>query len=401
MTTMTVQDALAKGLEHHRANRLDEAKNAYVAVLKAVPDHPDALYLLGQILFTWEHYAGAENAAASAAAVRPDHPALRVNLGAAREGAGNLPAAAAALRQAVALDPANAAALTLLAPLVKGAGRFDEAARLYRRLADLTDNNDHAIARDNSRLCAALADGSTRRGPAAPPVTVVIPCYNYGRYVAEAVDSALAQTYPHLDVIVVDGGSDEDTLAVLRDLRRERTRILLRQGRHLVGDNRNFGISQTASRYVCCLDADDMLEPSYIEKAVFFLERCGYDIVSSQFHGFGARISRPRWPLARQPSLQNLLTFNQVVTSAVFRRDGWERAGGFHDFGLGADYIYEDWCLWVRMMAQGARALNMDERLFCYRAHDAPRITGQQGLKTLDEQRLVIHAFNRDVLPPA
>lgn len=399
MTVLTIPEALAHGLEHHRAGRLDQAKNAYVAILRVVPNHVDALNLLGQILFGWEHYREAAAAAEAAIAVRPDEPSLRVHLAAAREGLGDLAGAEAALVHALALAPHTAPALTLLAPLRKAQARLAEAARLYGRLATLAEGTpDGAVARDNQRLCGALADGSTRRGDGLPAVTIVIPCYNYGRYVTEAVDSALAQTYPTLDVIVVDGGSDEETRAVLRSLHRDRLRIIQREGRHLVGSNRNLGIASTGSRYVCCLDADDALEPTYIEKAVFFLERCGYDIVSSQFHGFGARVSRPRWPLSRQPTLDQLLTFNQVLTAAVFRRDNWERAGGFHDFGLGADYVYEDWNMWVRQAAQGARILTMDERLFRYRAHAQPRITTQKGLKSLDEQRTIIHAFNRDVL---
>jgi len=400
MSNMTVEQALAIGLEHHRAGRLDQAKAAYVAILKVLPQHPDALHLLGQILFTWEHYAEAAVAALSALAVRPDAAAVWRALAAAREGAGDLTGAAAAARRALSLDPLDPPGLALLAPLMKTAGRLPQAAALYRRMARLCppDSGDHAYAIDNERLCRALADGSSRSGAALPAVTIVIPCYNYGRYVAEAVDSALAQTYPNLDVVVVDGGSAEETLGVLRALNRPRTRVLFREGRHLVGDNRNFGIAATASPYICCLDADDALEPSYIEKAVFFLDQCGFDLVSSQFHGFGAKITRPRWPLTRRPTLANLQDYNQVVTCALFRRANWEKAGGFHDFGLGADYIYEDWNLWVRMAAQGARIMNMDERLFRYRAHDAPRITGQKGLKTLQEQRVIIHAHNRDVL---
>lgn len=399
MTVLTISEALAQGLEHHRANRLDQAKTIYVAILKADPNNADALNLLGQILFIWEHYNEAAAAAEAAIVLRPAEPSLRIHLAAAREGAGALPTAETAIARAIALDPRSAPALSLLAPLRKAEGRLEDAARLYRRIARIAPNSpESGVAEDNARLCHALIDGSTRQGDALPSVTVVIPCYNYGRYVTEAVDSALAQTYPALDVIVVDGGSDAETLAVLGSLHRDRTRILLREGRHLVGSNRNFGIAATNSRYVCCLDADDALEPTYIEKAVFFLERCRYDIVSSQFHGFGARVSRPRWPLSRRPTLEQLLSFNQVLTAAVFRRDNWEKAGGFHDFGLGADYVYEDWNFWVRQAAQGARILTMDERLFRYRAHAQPRITTQKGLKTLDEQRVVIHAFNRDVL---
>ena len=74
-------------------------------------------------------------------------------------------------------------------------------------------------------------------------------------------------------------------------------------GPHRPGANRNFGISQARGRYICCLDADDMLAPTYIEKAVFLLERHGYDAVSSAMELVGAERgswmswSNPIWML--------------------------------------------------------------------------------------------------------
>src|SRR5665647_2450934 len=105
-----------------------------------------------------------------------------------------------------------------------------------------------------------------------------------------AVDSVLHQTLMDLEVIIVDGGSsDQSTVVVLRSLERPRTRVLFRGSRHLVGDNRNFGIAEARGRYICCLDADDTLEPTYLEKAVFLLEMYGYDVVSTAIRFAGAR----------------------------------------------------------------------------------------------------------------
>jgi tetratricopeptide (TPR) repeat protein len=398
VTTINISDALSTALEHHRAGRFDLAKDIYVQILKANENHIDALNLLGQILFEWQHYEASAALTARAAALLPGAAALHVNLAAAQEILGNVPAAAAALGRGLSLDPCHGQGLGLYAAVSKEQGRLAQAMAAYDRLSRLSPAD--SFPEEARRLCAALLDGTAAR-PDGPPVTVVIPCYNYGQYVAEAVDSALGQTYPNLDVVVVDGGSGADTLAALGDLQRPRTRIFLRDGRHLVGSNRNFGIAATTSPYICCLDADDALEPTYIEKAVFYLETVGYDVVAAQVQCFGDKTNRLRWPLTRKPTLDQLLTFNQVPSSAVFRRSGWEKAGGFHDFGIGPDYVYEDWNFWVRLAALGARFLNMDERLFRYRTHGAPRLTSQSGLKSLAEQRPIIHAFNRDVLGQA
>src|SRR5487761_1540684 len=116
-----------------------------------------------------------------------------------------------------------------------------------------------------------------------PLVSIVIPCFNYGGFVEQAIRSALNQTFPDIEVIVVEGGStDASTVAEVRrieSLGLPRTQFHYRSGRHLAGDNRNFGIALARGRYVCCLDADDLLDPIYIEVAVFLAEVFGYDLV--------------------------------------------------------------------------------------------------------------------------
>ena len=113
-----------------------------------------------------------------------------------------------------------------------------------------------------------------------PLVSVIIHCFNYGNYIIDAVESILAQTLKNVEIIVVEGGStDVATVETVRGILRPRTTVLFREGRHLVGDNRNYGIAKAKGRYICCLDADDTLDPTYLEKAVFHLETYGYDIV--------------------------------------------------------------------------------------------------------------------------
>ena len=229
-----------------------------------------------------------------------------------------------------------------------------------------------------------------------PLLSVIIPCFNYGRYVEEAVDSVLLQTFQDFEIIVVDGGStDDDTLCVLQSLKKSKTKVYLRAGRHLAGDNRNFGISQSRGKYVCCLDADDRLKSSYLEKALFLLETYRYELVSSSVEWFGARHSI--FEVTARPSLEQIIVSNQFCTAAVFTRALWEKAGGYHDWGLGKDYIAEDWDLWVRMMALGARVTNIPEALMLYRVHDAS-LTKQPEVRSWEEQGKEILKFNQEHL---
>jgi glycosyltransferase involved in cell wall biosynthesis len=233
--------------------------------------------------------------------------------------------------------------------------------------------------------------------PSQPLVSVVIPSFNYGRYVSDAVASVLAQTFQDLEVIVVDGGSTEgESRQAARALAGPKTRVYLREGRHLVGDNRNFGIERASGKYICCLDADDLLKPTYLEKVLFLLETLGYDVVCTSIECFGAQTDT--YSVERYPALADLVRANHVPTCAVFRRDLWERSGGFADTGTGAEYFFEDWRLWVRFAALGARFANLvDEPLFLYRVHRVSLSRGPD-IPDMDRQREAMSELNRDVI---
>jgi len=232
-----------------------------------------------------------------------------------------------------------------------------------------------------------------------PFVSVIIPCFNYSHFVAEAVQSVLGQTFQDLEVIVVEGGSSSlESRQELAELELPKTRILLQPDAHRAGANRNFGISQARGKYICCLDADDRIDPTYIEKAVFFLEHYGYDVVSTGVEFFGDRSGG--YGSLEQPVLKDMLQANYVPTCALFRRDLWERAGGFRDSDLRTGHVHEDWLFWVRLAALGARFWNIiGERLFKYRIHGVSLSSGQDVLP-IEHQRSAIRELNADVLVP-
>jgi glycosyltransferase involved in cell wall biosynthesis len=99
-----------------------------------------------------------------------------------------------------------------------------------------------------------------------PLVSAIIPNYNYARYVGEAVESALGQTYPNIEVIVVDDGSTDNSLEVLEQYR-DRIKII-DQKNSGVCVARNRGVAESAGEYIAFLDADDVWLPEKIEKQV-------------------------------------------------------------------------------------------------------------------------------------
>lgn len=193
-------------------------------------------------------------------------------------------------------------------------------------------------------------------------VSVIIPCYNQGAFIDEALDSVLAQTFDDLEIVVVnDGSTDPLTIAKLQGLSRPRTRVLHTPNRGLPAA-RNAGIAAASGRYILPLDADDRIAPAYIEKAVAVLD-AGPDVgvVYCRAELFGDR--RGEWGLPEY-QFPDVLFSPRIFAAALFRRADWEDAGGYSDLFRGG---WEDYDFWLSLIGRGRRVVRLPEALFYYR----------------------------------
>ncbi|KXK14864.1 MAG: glycosyl transferase family protein [Chloroflexi bacterium OLB14] len=200
----------------------------------------------------------------------------------------------------------------------------------------------------------------SRWNQADPFVSVIIPCYNHGEYLEEAVESILAQTWQNLEIIVVnDGSSDERTNQILKSFHKEKTRIIHLEHNAGLPAARNAGIAQARGKYICCLDADDKLQETYIEKAITLMEiNAGISFVWAWTKVFGAE---DRVWQAPQFDLQKILYYNLTNPPAVFRKSAWEKSGGFDESMRDG---FEDWEFWIRMSGHGFRGHRISQKLF-------------------------------------
>jgi glycosyltransferase involved in cell wall biosynthesis len=196
-----------------------------------------------------------------------------------------------------------------------------------------------------------------------PLVSVVIPCYNYGQYLEQAIDSVLAQTYTNFEIIVVDDGStDPDTIMLLNSLTKPKTRMVRTSNLKLPAA-RNNGIKEAKGKYICCLDADDLLKPTYLEKCLIKLETENLDICYTWVQEFGD--SQAVIP-TKEFDIDSLMLQNCLHVSAVFKRDIWESVGGYNESMVDG---YEDWDFWLAIAKAGGTGAKIDEPLFLYRKH--------------------------------
>jgi glycosyltransferase involved in cell wall biosynthesis len=205
-----------------------------------------------------------------------------------------------------------------------------------------------------------------------PKVSIVITCYNLGEYLEEALSSALAQTYPDFEVLLVDDGStDAQTIALLDQLPQHPRLRVLRTANQGVARARNCGISATSGAYILPLDADDRILPGYLARAVPILDQCPeVGFVGCHYRTFGERETEYT---PQKYCLPDLLVENVVPISSLFRRVCWEQIGGY-----APEVRIEDWDLWLGILEYGHKGYVIPDILFEYRVRANSRHSANQ-----------------------
>jgi len=199
-------------------------------------------------------------------------------------------------------------------------------------------------------------------------VSIIIPCYNYARFLPDAVASVVAQTFEDWELIVVDDGSADATLATARQLmavHSDRRMRVFHQPNAGPAAARNTGAERATGMYLLFLDADDMLAPTLLERATAILrEQPAVGFVYSGMRLFGQ--DRHEWPSAAF-DLPRLALDNYVLPHALVRRAAWEQVGGFDP--ARSLWGFEDWDFWLRVATSGWRGWHIAEPLVFYRRH--------------------------------
>jgi glycosyltransferase involved in cell wall biosynthesis len=231
-----------------------------------------------------------------------------------------------------------------------------------------------------------------------PQVSVVIPSYNCARYLPEAIDSVLAQTYQNFEIIVIDDGSTDETAAVLR--RYGLPVRVVYQHNQGVAQARNHGIRQARGEWIAFLDADDVLLPHKLAAQLTVaaahpdagMIHSGWNRVDAE-----GRVIMPVEPWHQVPelTLESWLRWKPVLPSAMlFRRQWLEQTGGFDPRFPPA----EDTELVLRLSCLGCRAAWLRQITVNYRQHDASAM--HKGLPQAKSLSAVIdHFFAQPNLP--
>ena len=222
-------------------------------------------------------------------------------------------------------------------------------------------------------------------------VSVVIPCFNKGRYLNDTIQSVLKQTYYDFEIIIVDDGStDTLTKLLLSQLDHPKIRIFYKENEG-VSTARNFAIAHSKGTYILPLDADDLITEEYLETAVKVLsENPEIKLVTCNVKYFGHSTGM----LSFLPySLETLLARNLFVVSSLFRRADFNRTSGFNP---NMKEGFEDWDFWISLLKDGGDIFRIEKCCFHYRINKRSR-NNQLTAGTFSKLRNQIYENHKDL----
>ncbi|WP_218133010.1 glycosyltransferase family A protein [Flavobacterium gillisiae] len=211
-------------------------------------------------------------------------------------------------------------------------------------------------------------------------VTVIIPCYNDGRYIVQALQSIFNQTVLPEKIIIVDDGSNAETQKVLASIQHSLVQVFYQENQG-VSVARNNAITLAQTDFIVNLDADDFYEPTFIEKAAAVLLTneaigavgCFYKTLENNI--LNTVIVKPSGG-----AIKHFLVKNSSLGTCMYRKKCWEQAGGFDEKMIDG---YEDWEFWISVLKQDWTMHIIEEPLFVYRVKNTSR----------DRSALVNHDF--------
>lgn len=214
-----------------------------------------------------------------------------------------------------------------------------------------------------------------------PIVSIIVPCYNQAQYLDECLNSVLDQTYPNWECIIVNDGSPDNTeeVAMKWTNKDERFKYLYKTNGGL-SSARNEGIKNAVGTLILPLDADDKIANIYCELAINALvKNSSLSLIYANSEKFG--LVNEIWDLP-EFSIEKLATENLIYCSAFFKKEDWERVGGYDENLMQG---LEDWEFWIAILKKGGNVIKLKETCFYYRIKETSMITS---LKDENKKRI-------------
>ena len=197
-------------------------------------------------------------------------------------------------------------------------------------------------------------------------VSIIVPVYNAGKWIEDTILSVKSQTYKDWELILVDDGSTDDSVEVIKEFIDDRIRLVDAGAKNSgAAHARNRGVEEAKGRYICYIDADDLWSPDKLEKQLAFMEEndaafsfTGYEFADASGVGVQKIVRVPKTITYRQ-ALKNTTIFTSTVMFDMNRLDK-------DDIRM-PEVPSEDTATWWKVLKKIGTAYGLDEQLTLYR----------------------------------
>jgi len=232
---------------------------------------------------------------------------------------------------------------------------------------------------------------------ARPLVTVFIPLYNAENYIKETLASILNQTYQNLEILLVDDGSIDRSIQIVKSFDDERIRLIQNGENKGIPYTRNIGLAEAKGKYLAVMDSDDLAYLTRIEKQVEYMEQHpDIDVLGSFYETFGGKVNRvieEEFYFPEEIKIA-LLFFSPIANpSSIIRLETVKQ----HHIRYNQRYfVSQDYDMWVQLSKVGKLYI-LPEILLKYRTGHL-NITKKSKTKKAEQRRAIIHSIHEDVL---
>ena len=198
-----------------------------------------------------------------------------------------------------------------------------------------------------------------------PLITVVMPNYNGHRFVEQAIDSVLSQTYQDFELLIVDDCSEDDSLQLIKQKAQSdsRIRVIALEKNVGVANARNVGIREAKGKYIALLDNDDLWTADKLERQLAIAEKgadivyCSYDFIDEQNN----EVKKP-FIVPKQTNFNKMLASSVISCSTSFIKTELMQAHPFNP-----EFYHEDYVLWMELLRVCPTAYGDEKVLMHYR----------------------------------
>ena len=220
-----------------------------------------------------------------------------------------------------------------------------------------------------------------------------MPCYNYAHYIVETIDSLKSSTYNRWKCIIInDGSTDNSEEVILGQINNDKRFIYVRQPNKGLSYVRNIGIRMANTKYIMCLDPDDKISRTYIEKGIKYLdEHDDCTLYYGRAKMFWDDGTEKDWNL-NNFDYKVLIRYNHIYSSFIYRKEDFNRVGGYDEY-MNA---YEDWEFLIRLLYGGKKVYMSDDFVFYYRRHNGSMDSSTK--KDLEKYKRYIYNKNKELI---